>query len=113
MPSELATVGADESVEALRRELAQAREQQAATAEILASISSSATDANNVFAKIAVSAARLCDAHDATIFQVDGDNLRIVANHGPHRLGPPRPPHSPCTSPTASATSTCRASSSW
>ena len=89
MPSELATVGADESVEALRRELAQAREQQAATAEILASISSSATDANNVFAKIAVSAARLCDAHDATIFQVDGDNLRIVANHGPHRLGPP------------------------
>ena len=83
MPSEASTISDDQSVEELRRELAEAREQQAATAEILASISSSVTDANKVFAKIAASAARLCDAHDATIFQVDGDNLRIVANHGP------------------------------
>ena len=36
-----------------------------------------------MFASIAASAARLCDAHDATIFQVDGGNLRIVAHHGP------------------------------
>src|SRR5262245_61574796 len=83
MPSEVSTVAGDQSLEALRRELAEVREQQAATAEILASISSSVTDANQVFAKIAASAARLCDAHDATIFQVEGDDLRIVANHGP------------------------------
>jgi len=36
-----------------------------------------------VFASIAASAARLCDAHDATIFRVDDGDLRIVANHGP------------------------------
>src|SRR5262245_27120655 len=79
MPSEMSTVTGEQSVEALRRELAEAREQQAATVEILASISSSVTDANQVFAKIAASAARLCDANDATIFQVDGDLLRRVA----------------------------------
>src|SRR5262245_49119121 len=83
MPSKVSAVGGDHLVEELRRELAEAREQQAATAEILASISSSATDAGQVFANIAASAARLCDAHDVTIFQVDGGNLRIVAHHGP------------------------------
>src|SRR5262245_3831774 len=71
------------SDEALRREVAEAREQQAATAEILALISSSVTDANQVFAKIAASAARLCDAYDATILEVDGNVLRIVGQHGP------------------------------
>jgi two-component system, NtrC family, sensor kinase len=29
------------------------------------------------------SAARLCDTYNAAIYQVDGDNLRIVAHHGP------------------------------
>src|SRR5262245_32991915 len=83
MPSEMSTVTGDQSLEALRRELAEAREQQAATAEILASISSSVTDANQVFAKIAASAVRLCNAYDATIFQVDGKVLRHVGQHGP------------------------------
>src|SRR5262245_12865062 len=83
MPSEGSKVTSEPTVEALRCALAEAREQQAATAEILASISSSVTDANRVFAKIAASAARLCDTHDATIFQVDGNDLRLVANHGP------------------------------
>src|SRR5262245_11984458 len=83
MPSETSVVTGDQSLEELRRELTEAREQQAATAEILASISSSMTDANQVFAKIAASAARLCDAHDVTIFQVHGDSLRIVDHHGP------------------------------
>src|SRR5262245_15480083 len=66
-----------------RGELAEAREQQAATADILRVISSSPMDLQRAFVEIAASAARLCDAHDATIFQVDDDILRPVAHHGP------------------------------
>src|SRR5262249_47528068 len=83
MSSEVSTVTGEQSVEELRRELAELREQQAATAEILASISSSVTDAYQVFAKIAATAARLCDAYDAAIGQVDGDELHLVAHYGP------------------------------
>src|SRR2546428_6882857 len=48
MPSEVSTVSGDQLVEGLRRELAEAREQQAATAEILAAISNSPTDLQRV-----------------------------------------------------------------
>ena len=65
------------------RELGEALEQQAATAEILRVISSSPTDVQRVFALVAKSATRLCDASDATIHQVDGAVLRLVAHHGP------------------------------
>jgi two-component system, NtrC family, sensor kinase len=65
-----------------RRELAEAREQQAATAEILKVISRSPTELQRVFADIAASAARLCDAYDASIFQLDDDRLCLVAHHG-------------------------------
>src|SRR5262245_28155174 len=82
MPSEASVVSGDQSVESLRRELAEAREQQVATAGILAAISSAPTDLQRVLAEVATSAARLCDAYDATIFLVDGDLLRRVANHG-------------------------------
>ena len=77
------TIGADQSVEDLGRELSEARQREAATAEILKVISSSPTDLERVFAEIAASAARLCDAHDASIRQVDGEVLRLVAHHGP------------------------------
>ena len=70
----------------LTRELGEALEQQAASAEILRVISSSATDLKRVFAVIAASATRLCDASDATIHQVDGTVLRLVAHHGPIRV---------------------------
>jgi len=83
MRSEVPTVGGEQSFEELRRELAESREQQAATADILRVISTSPMDLQRAFAEIAASAARLCDAHDATIFQVNGDNLRLVANQGP------------------------------
>src|SRR5215813_2820040 len=87
MPSEVSLPGAahdrEPTVEELGRELAEAREQQAATAEILAAISSSPTDPHSVFAKIAASAARLCAADDAVIRQVDGEVLRLVAHDGP------------------------------
>src|SRR5215475_9854058 len=94
MPSEVSAAGADQQLgrvvdelkrelEAKSRELAEAREQQAATAGILASISSSPADLQHVFASIAASAARLCDANDAVIHRVDGDVLSLVAHYGP------------------------------
>jgi GAF domain-containing protein len=79
----MSTVSGDQSVEELRCELAEAREQQTATAEILRVISSSPMHLQRAFAEIAASAARLCDAHDATIFRVDGNFLRRIASHGP------------------------------
>src|SRR5215475_5314353 len=99
MPSEESTAGADRhlgrvvdelkrELEAKSRELAEAREQQAATAGILAAISGSPADLRRVFAEIAASAARLCDAYDALIAQVDGDSLCLVAHHGPIPTGP-------------------------
>ena len=83
MPSDVSTVTGDHSVEALRRELAEAREQQAATRAILGAISNSLTDSERVFAEIAASAARLCDGYNAGIFRLDGGHLRLVAHHGP------------------------------
>jgi GAF domain-containing protein len=83
MPSEVSRVSGDRSVKELELELAEAREQQAATAEILRVISSSPTDAERMFAEIAASAARLCQAYDAVIRQVDDDALLLVAHHGP------------------------------
>ena len=35
---------------------------------------------------MAESAARLCSSHDANIFRLDGDVLRLVAHHGPLTL---------------------------
>ena len=67
----------------LEKRLEEALEQQTATAEILRVISSSPTDVQPVFAAVLTSAARLCDAFDATIFQVDGNGLRLVAHEGP------------------------------
>jgi putative methionine-R-sulfoxide reductase with GAF domain len=83
MPSEGPIVSGDQSVEDLRRELAEGREQHAAAAEILRVIASSPMDLQVVFAAIAASAARLCDAYDAAIHRVDGDVLPVVAHHGP------------------------------
>jgi GAF domain-containing protein len=66
-----------------RGELMEAREQQAATAAILRVISSSPMDLKRVFAQMAANAAHHCGAHDASIFQVDGEHLRLVGHHGP------------------------------
>jgi GAF domain-containing protein len=75
-------------VESLRQALAESREQQAATSQILRVISSSPADVQPVFAAVLTSAARLCDAFDATIFEVDGERLRIVAHEGPIPIAP-------------------------
>ena len=70
-------------------QVTEALEQQTATADILKVIASSPTAVQPVFEAIAASAARLCEAYDATIFRRDGDRLLLVAHHGPMLiLGP-------------------------
>src|SRR6266516_2837161 len=63
------------------RELAEAREQQAATSEILRVISSSPTDVRPVFDTIVRSAVRLCDGLFSGLFQFDGELLHHVAQY--------------------------------
>ncbi|HSK30038.1 MAG TPA: GAF domain-containing protein [Candidatus Limnocylindria bacterium] len=71
-----------EGVESLKRELADALEQQVATREILAFIADSPMDLQPVLDTVARRAAQLCDARDAQIFRVDGEVLRLAASHG-------------------------------
>jgi len=82
MPPEVSTVSGDASIGRLQRELVEAREQQAATAEILKVISSSPTDLPRVMATVAYNAAHVCGASDAQVYRVDDGALRIVASHG-------------------------------
>jgi hypothetical protein len=49
----------------------------------LAAISNSPTDPHPVFAEIAESAARLCEAYDSVIPQADCGVLRLIAHYGP------------------------------
>src|SRR5262249_44905023 len=71
-----------EQLESHKRELAEATEQQAATGEILRVIADSSTNLQPVLDTVAQSAARLCEAADAQILQVDGDILRLAASYG-------------------------------
>ncbi|PYR44761.1 MAG: hypothetical protein DMF89_26960 [Acidobacteria bacterium] len=73
-------------LEGRNRDLTVALDQQTATSEILRIIASSPTDLQPVLDAMAESAARLCSSHDANIFRLDGDVLRLVAHHGPLTL---------------------------
>jgi signal transduction histidine kinase len=80
--------GLERKVEARTHELQEALEQQTATAEVLRVISSSPTDLQPVMDAVAENAARLCDASDAQIFQLDGEVLHRVAVFGTVPVGP-------------------------
>ena len=70
-------------IESLRRELAEALEQQAAASEILRVIASSPTDLQPVLNVVVENAARLCDSNDAQLRLVDESVLRLAASYGP------------------------------
>jgi len=73
----------EHQLETYKGELAEALEQQTATAEVLRIISTSPTELQPVLDVVVKSAARFCGADDVTIFECDGQDLRAVAHWGP------------------------------
>jgi GAF domain-containing protein len=69
-------------VPSLRRKLAEALEQQAATGEILRLIARSPGDLQSVMDAIAENAARLCGADDVLVRRIVGQNYCLVSHFG-------------------------------
>src|ERR1700731_828975 len=78
----------EEKLAHAQRERDEAREQQAATSEILRVISRAPTDVQPTFDAIAASATQLCDALNALVFRFDGELVHLAAHHNvsPDRL---------------------------
>jgi GAF domain-containing protein len=73
---------AEHDADEIHRQWAEAREQQAATAEILRVISNGPTDLQRVLDVVADSAVYLCEGDDAQVSRVEGNVLRTVARRG-------------------------------
>src|SRR5262249_36660015 len=73
----------EKELEERRSKLSEAREQQAATAEVLQVISSSPGKLEHVFETILANATRLCEAKFGNLFLLENDAFRAVAMHGP------------------------------
>jgi signal transduction histidine kinase len=70
-----------QQVSALARELAEAREQQTATSEVLGVISSSPGELAPLFKTMMENATRLCEAESASLVLREGGDLRFVARY--------------------------------
>ncbi len=86
--------GQESEIARFRRELNEAREQQAATAELLNVISRSASDLQAVFDALVKSATRVCEAYDslrepyeAFYTSLDSRQKALVDGLGPTRRG--------------------------
>ena len=71
----------EKELEARTHELNEAREQQAATAEVLRIISSSPSKLESVFETILANATRLCEAKFGTLYTYDGNSFHTAAFH--------------------------------
>jgi transcriptional regulator with GAF, ATPase, and Fis domain len=67
----------------LRRELAEALEQQTAASEVLRVISSSPGELHSVFQPMLANAIKLCEARYGAMWLRQGDSFRNAAIHGP------------------------------
>ena len=87
--SSSSAAGQETEVARLHPRADEALEQQRATAEVLKIISTSPTELEPVLEVVARSAARFCKADDVTIFELDGQDLRIAAHWGtiPQEIG--------------------------
>ncbi len=72
-----------DEVQAKTRDLTEALTYQTGSANILKVIASSPTDVGPVLKAIVDNACELCDAYDSVVVLRDGDQLRIIAHHGP------------------------------
>ena len=70
-----------DQIERQARELEQARQQQAASSEVLQIISASAGAIEPVFEAIVKSAVDLCQARFGAVFRMEGDLLHLVADY--------------------------------
>jgi len=75
-------------VENQAHKLAEAIQQKRAITEILRAISDSPSDLSSLLGIVAENAARLCNAKDAAILQVEDDSLIMVAKFGPTQMWP-------------------------
>jgi len=88
-----------QQLESCRRELDEAREQQAATSEVLRVISSSPGELEPVFQAVLASATRTGEAEFGLLYRIEGDSARIISRLGIPpafaeylKRGPHRPP---------------------
>ena len=65
----------------LARELNEAREQQAATSEVLGVINSASGELERVFQSMLENASRICDAAFGNIYRWDGQTLQLAGTH--------------------------------